>query len=98
MAKKTAHIVLAFVLLCFVGCGTTSLPTNNARGEKTTNTTDSFPLTITDARNLKVTLQKCPSRIVSLAPSITESLFAVGAAHQVVGVTDQPYLEMGGLP
>ena len=89
MAKKKAHILFAFVLLCFVGCGTTSPPTNSARGENTTNTTDSFPLTITDARNLKVTLQKCPSRIVSLAPSITESLFAVGAADQIVGVTDQ---------
>jgi len=89
MAEKPAHIVFAFVLLCFVGCGTTSPPTNNPRGENSTNTTDSFPLTITDARNLEVTLQKCPSRIVSLAPSITESLFAVGAADQVVGVTDQ---------
>ena len=29
-----------------------------------------------------------PSRIVSLAPSITEMLFAMGAGEQLVGVTD----------
>jgi iron complex transport system substrate-binding protein len=29
-----------------------------------------------------------PRRIVSLAPSITETLFAIGAGNQVVGVTD----------
>ncbi|KUK61647.1 MAG: Putative ferric ion ABC transporter, partial [Synergistales bacterium 57_84] len=29
-----------------------------------------------------------PERIVSLAPSITESLFAIGAGDRVAGVTD----------
>jgi iron complex transport system substrate-binding protein len=35
-----------------------------------------------------VTLPHAAVRIVSLAPSITESLFAIGAGNQVVGVTD----------
>jgi len=33
-------------------------------------------------------LAKPPSRIISLAPSVTEMLFAIGAAEQVVGVTE----------
>jgi iron complex transport system substrate-binding protein len=41
----------------------------------------------TDARGREVSLAAAPQRIVSLAPSITEILFAVGAAEQVVGVT-----------
>ncbi|NLG50666.1 MAG: cobalamin-binding protein [Chloroflexi bacterium] len=46
-----------------------------------------FPLTITDSMNRTVTLEQVPERVISLAPSITEILFAVGAGEQVVGVT-----------
>lgn len=46
-----------------------------------------FPLTLTDDLGRKVTLETKPQRIVSLAPSNTEILFAVGAGEQVVGVT-----------
>lgn len=35
----------------------------------------------------KIYLAKAPTRIVSLAPSVTETLFAIGAGAQVVGVT-----------
>lgn len=35
-----------------------------------------------------VRLEGVPARIVSLAPSITETLFAIGAGEMVVGVTD----------
>ena len=37
----------------------------------------------------KVLVRETPRRIVSLAPSVTETLFALGAGAQVVGVTDQ---------
>jgi iron complex transport system substrate-binding protein len=48
----------------------------------------SAQLTLTDDLQRQVTLPRPASRIVSLAPSITESLFAIGAGDQVVGVTD----------
>lgn len=41
-----------------------------------------------DDAGRRVYFAKSPARIVSLAPSITEILFAVGAGEQVVGVTD----------
>jgi len=44
-------------------------------------------ITIKDALGRTVTIEKTPSRIVSLAPSVTEILFAVGAGNKVVGVT-----------
>ena len=47
-----------------------------------------FPVTITTAAG-KVTIQKRPGRIVSLSPTATESLFAIGAGPQVVAVDDQ---------
>jgi iron complex transport system substrate-binding protein len=46
-----------------------------------------FPLTLTDDLGREVTIENKPQRIVSLAPSNTEILFAIGAGEQVVGVT-----------
>jgi iron complex transport system substrate-binding protein len=42
-------------------------------------------LTFTDGRGVEITLDSPAARIVSLAPSNTELLFAVGAGSQVVG-------------
>ncbi len=47
-----------------------------------------LPLTVTDDLGRKVTINKLPQRIVSLAPSITEILFALGLEDRIVGVTD----------
>jgi iron complex transport system substrate-binding protein len=47
-----------------------------------------FPVTITTPAG-KVTVSKRPTRIVSLSPTATESLFAIGAGPQVVAVDDQ---------
>ena len=46
-----------------------------------------FPVTI-KAANGTVTIKKRPTRIVSLSPSTTEDLFAVGAGRQVVAVDE----------
>jgi iron complex transport system substrate-binding protein len=45
-------------------------------------------VTVTDVAGRTVTLQDYPRRIVSLSPSVTEILFAVGAGNQVAGVTE----------
>jgi iron complex transport system substrate-binding protein len=44
-----------------------------------------YPLTITDALGEDVTIEAQPERIVTLIPSITETVFAVGAGDAVVG-------------
>jgi iron complex transport system substrate-binding protein len=45
------------------------------------------PRTFVDDAGRKIFLADPPTRIISLAPSVTEMLFAVGAGEQVVGVT-----------
>jgi iron complex transport system substrate-binding protein len=45
-------------------------------------------ITVTDDAGREVTVSKTPQRIVSLAPSNTEILFALGLGDNVVGVTD----------
>ena len=46
------------------------------------------PRTFVDDLDRKLYLAKPPKRIVSLAPSITEILFAIGAEEEIVAVTD----------
>jgi len=47
----------------------------------------SYPQTITDGLKRSVTIAAQPDRIISLAPSNTEILFAVGAGPHVIGDT-----------
>jgi iron complex transport system substrate-binding protein len=49
---------------------------------------DRFPTTVR-AANGNVTVAKRPARIVSLSPTATETLFALGAGRQVIAVDDQ---------
>ena len=46
------------------------------------------PRTFLDDAGRKLFLAKPPTRIVSLAPSITEMLFALGLDSEIVGVTE----------
>lgn len=45
------------------------------------------PITLMDDAGRSVTVATLPQRIISLAPSVTELLFALGAADQIVAVT-----------
>lgn len=49
---------------------------------------DTYPMLLTDSFGREVTIPKQPERIVSLAPSSTEILFALGLGDKVIGVTD----------
>ncbi len=46
-----------------------------------------WPVVVTDATGARLVLGSPPARVVSLAPSVTEVLWAVGAAGQVAGVS-----------
>ncbi|WP_052455776.1 ABC transporter substrate-binding protein [Bhargavaea cecembensis] len=47
-----------------------------------------FPVTETDAVGNEITIEEEPKKVVSMIPSNTEILFAVGAGDTVVGVND----------
>ena len=47
-----------------------------------------FPITVKDDMGRSIIINTPPTRIISLAPSATEILFAINAQEKVVGVTD----------
>ena len=51
-------------------------------------TASPFPAALTDFQNRSVTIPARPERLVSIGPSITAFLFALGAGPRVVGVDD----------
>lgn len=71
--------ICAVALATLAGCSTAPSPTGPApRGE---------PRLLRDELGREVRVARVPTRIVSLAPSVTESLFALGVGHAVVGAT-----------
>ena len=74
-SKPFSKIFFAALLLCLSACRTAPLPPDATRR------------TVTDELNRTVALIANPQRIISLAPNLTEMLFALGLGDRVVGVT-----------
>jgi iron complex transport system substrate-binding protein len=77
-------MVAATLALAVAGCGGTA--SQSASGES--GGKGSFPVTVEDATRT-VTVEQRPTRIVSLSPSATETLFAFEAGDQVIAVDDE---------
>lgn len=77
---------LAAALAALAGCSSSGTGTSPAAPTSAgTHSAAAFPVTI-DAANGKVTIDKQPTAIVSLSPTATEMLFAIGAGSQVKAV------------
>ncbi len=71
------------ILLLVATCGCTSSTGRVTPRRVATSET----VTYTDALGRRVELPKMPARIISLAPSVTEVLYLIGAGDRVAGVT-----------
>jgi iron complex transport system substrate-binding protein len=82
MRSRSILTLLAVLLLTFVascgGAATTPTASSSAR----------YPLVITDDRGKELTFSGPVRRIVSVAPSSTEIVFAIGAGDRLVAVDD----------
>ena len=84
------------------GCNSASNSTSSTSATPSAATASSaaassFPVTI-QAPNGTVTIKAMPTRIVSLSPTATEDLYAVGAAKQVVAVDQDSNYPVSGVP
>jgi iron complex transport system substrate-binding protein len=82
-----AALAALAAVAALAGCGSASAPAASTVTSQAASTVarSSFPVTVT-AANGPVTIMARPDRIVSLAPTATEDLYAVGAGPQVVAV------------
>jgi iron complex transport system substrate-binding protein len=81
-------VVAALALAAGCGDDDESVPQSGEAGADAENATDvAFPAEV-DAANGTVTIEAQPERIVSLSPTATEMLYAIGAGDQVVAVDD----------
>ncbi|PJN89186.1 ABC transporter substrate-binding protein [Bacillus sp. mrc49] len=87
--KKIFGLILVMLLTAgmMVGCSGTA---DEGKGKQQTNqaTQQAFPVTIKDATGEKVTIEEKPKKIVTLIPSNTEVVFALGLGNKVIGVSD----------
>ena len=80
--------VLAILAFLLAACGPTAAAPSPTATTAATASPAPFPATLTDFQGRSVSLAKRPERIVSIGPSITEFLFALGAGPRVVGDDD----------
>ncbi|MFJ5769491.1 ABC transporter substrate-binding protein [Psychrobacillus sp. NPDC093180] len=83
----------ALAALLLVGCGQEEAKpvenNDNAQQEQQAEVDEAtFPITMTDAVGNEITLEEAPKTIVSMIPSNTEILFALGLNEEIVGVND----------
>ncbi|MCJ8007886.1 helical backbone metal receptor [Lederbergia wuyishanensis] len=90
-----AAILLVFGVLAACGKdGNTQNEDNNKQpvseqgDENTSKAEEAFPVTIKDASDTDVVIEKKPEKIVSLIPSNTEIVYALGEGDAVVGVSE----------
>jgi iron complex transport system substrate-binding protein len=82
--RSRTFAFLTALLLTLAACGGVTTETRQTPSASAA----SFPTTVMDFQQQPVTIAKRPERLVSIGPSITAFLFALGAGPRVVGVDD----------
>lgn len=87
--RRSITTLCLTVLVVLGACGSDSPSVSDgSAGSSTTEARAVFPVTVTGA-NGSVAIAARPTKIVSLSPTATEMLFAIGAGAQVSAVDDQ---------
>ena len=81
MKRITAALLALMMVLALVSCG------NDEKSEETGEAKD-FPMTVTDYLGTEMEFEAAPEKIVSLSPSCTEILYALGLGDKMVGVSN----------
>lgn len=92
--KRAWAGILVSVLLILTGCQAPAEPVVVAPTEAVIEATEAavegvvYPLTFVDGLGRTLVIEKEPVRVITLAPSMTETIYALGAQDKLVGRTD----------
>ena len=89
MRKFVLPALVAAASLGMYACGGDDGGGGAAEAPSQTTTAATFPVTVEGASGKALTITSRPERIVSLSPTATEMLYAIGAGDQVEAVDDQ---------
>lgn len=93
--SKILFLILSLILiLSFSGCAKDNTAQNSMgstqkeTASKENTSGSSYPLKIKDSYNREVIIEKEPQKIISIAPNISEIVFALGKQDKLVGRSD----------
>lgn len=88
--KKWYSIFLAVLMAAMVlgGCGKSAQPEKQQAEPAQEEHKSDFPVTVKDALDEEVVIEEKPEKIISLIPSNTEVVYALGDGEAIVAVTD----------
>ncbi|WP_291957403.1 ABC transporter substrate-binding protein [Mahella sp.] len=93
--KRSLSILIVIIMMALTACAAQQ-PSEQPNADNATEPVEqqtqessaAYPVTVTDVKGRSVTIEKEPASIVSLTPSNTEILFALGLGDKVVGVDE----------
>jgi iron complex transport system substrate-binding protein len=80
-------VMLFTVTACSSKSGKGTVKNDTAQSKKIKGETK-YPLTIKDSYNREVTIDNEPKRVISIAPNITETIFALEKGDKLIGRTE----------
>jgi iron complex transport system substrate-binding protein len=91
MKKSIKNLITAFLavvmMVTFAACANTNNKEDAAKVQKEDSITK-YPYIVKDSKGKEVVIEKEPKKIISVAPSITELIYALGKGDELVGRTD----------
>lgn len=104
MMRTLFGLMLTLMLVITAACGANTNKSTNTENKPSNAVTDTeqgttnetaqaeatttYPFTIKDDTGTELTFEQAPAKVVTLVPSETETIYAIGSGEQVVGVDE----------